>query len=238
MRSLVRIAILAFCVMAHAQEDCKPEVPCAVTVDRQTGRTTVTRARPASGLPVTQAPDAAKNLGNDVYLRLAGPEALSLEETALSFFEHVASADASYPGAGKPFDPQNVMWNRGELTDAEAAEVLALARHLGPPGEPRGEEAKWLANRSQMCQELASAQTTDAQIAALEGADNRATAQAVAAGKEILDQLSSGTRSSVMKVLTEYRTGMEIGRPNWRKFAASKPDALVKHRAQICAGVK
>jgi hypothetical protein len=239
MRYLVSVGLLAFAASAHAQQDCTPQRPCAVTTDIQTGRTTTTPASPAG----TRAPAIPANKDVDhpgnFYRHWDGPEVLSLEEAANSYFEHVARRDASYPGSGEPFDPKNVMWDRGELTDAEAAEVLEVARRQHLSGMPQGvsNSGQRRASHRRLCEELARAGTADAKVTAFEEAEERTTTQEKAAGKAILDQLSPSTRASVLKVIAEHRKDISVGRPDWQKMRASQPEALDKHHKSACVGV-
>lgn len=235
MKMMSGAALLICSTGVYAQSECAPERPCAVTTDMSTGKTTVTPAETSGARPSPAHAKGADAVQNSLYVRSAGPDVLSLEETAISYFEHVVSADARFPGGGKPFDPDNVMWDRGELNDAEAAEVLDVARRLVSPGASRLDAATVKENRHQMCRELAAAVGPFAQAAAIQRSVDRDLARTKAAGKAMLDQLSDDTRASALKVISRFREDIGVNRLDWQKVAATKPEALATYHQHACA---
>jgi len=236
MRVLSGLGLLVLTATSHGQQDCKADSPCAVTIDHQRGKTTVHGMQP--GVPPAAAASKGFQAGHSIYRQLPGREALSLEETAVSYFEHVAVADRSLPGGGgKPFDPDNVSWDRGALTDAQAAEVLDVARKLNPPGTLRGTDAKLKEGQRGLCRELAVARDSDAQVAAFEASEAKAVATEKAAGRNILDQLSPGTRAGVLDVLDKHRDDITVTRWDWTVIRARNPELLTIQSKQACAHV-
>jgi hypothetical protein len=221
--------------MAQAQEDCRADSPCAVTTDQQTGKTTVRKGQRGVPPVATNGAATSTQAGKSMYRQIPGREALSLEEAATSYFEHVAAADRSLPGGGgRPFDPKNVLWDRGNLTDTQAAEVLEVARRLNPPGTPRGDDAKLNASQRQLCQDLVVADNPDAQVAAFEASEARAAAREKAAGRTILDQLSQATHASVLEVLDKHRDSITVNRADWKKVRTSNPELLTTQSKRAC----
>lgn len=212
--------------------DCTATNPCAVTTDLKTGRQTATHANVPAGMALPFFADPPSPV--DGFERVSrGPDVLSLEETAVRFLMDVAEIDAAGSGKGKPFDPDNVSWDRGQLNDAEAAEVLALARSLNSSEKARvsKDDTREL---QQMCGELNASGDPDVQLVALERAKARDVAREKALGKAWLDKLSPGARAHLLPGLIEHRKAITIGQPDWQKIRATAPEQLEVFRARAC----
>ncbi len=246
MKLLLSSGLLAIAAVALAQDsgpivigaqDCTAQNPCAVTRAASSNVWVAAHSNPpgtaaAPSLPPPRDMDA--NGGNHFTRMYKGPEILSLEETAVDYFHHVASTDG-FPGGGRPFDPGNVLWDRGdELTDAEAAEVLEVARHAASM-ENQTEAARFETEHRRMCEELNQAGTPDARVAVLQNSAARSVAQKKADGKALLEQLSPGAREHLNGVLIRQRAGIDISRQDWGAVARVQPEALEMLQAQMCA---
>lgn len=193
MKLLLPFGLVALAAVALAQDtsptiigaqDCTAQNPCAVTRNSSSDVWVAAHSNPPGTSPALPAPGNGSH--NQFTHTYEGPEILSLEETAVYYFQDVASSDAAYWGAGKPFDPRNVMWDRGdELTDAEAAEVLEVARHAASTEQQTSDE-RFKVERRRMCDEFNNAVTTDAQVAVLQNSDARSVAQRKADGTALL----------------------------------------------------
>lgn len=170
----------------------------------------------------------------------SGPDILSLEETARSFFYDVADSDARNLPEDNPFHPKNTLRDRDGLNAAEAAEIIAVARQLNAPKSPQAQQAdidKTRENRREWCETLNRAGTSDALLAVLEAGEAESVKKGAQKGKALLDELSPATRARVMQVLVEYRKSLTVGRQDWKKVREARPEALEMYRAHVCTNV-
>lgn len=246
MQLLLSSGLLAIAAVALALDtgpivigakDCSAQNPCAVTRTASSSVWVAAHSIPpgtatAPPLPPPSGLDA--NGGNHFTRKYKGPEILSLEEIAVDYFHDVASTDG-FPSGGKPFHPGNVMWDRGdELTDAEAAEVLEVARHAASL-EKQTQAERFESEHRRVCEEFNNAGTVDARVAVLRNSDARSVAQKKADGEALLQQLSPGAREHLNGVLIRHRAGIDVRRQDWGAVARVQPEALEMLQAQMCA---
>jgi hypothetical protein len=148
----------------------------------------------------------------------------SLEELAVDFFSGIAMVDSR---------TGSKMWNSYGLSDAEAAEVLGVARRTAA-AEAQQASLRETREHEELCEELHQASTADALLAALQNSDERSFAATKAAGTALLGQLSAGTRAHVLAVLAEERKSMQVSRIDWVKIRNTQPEALEMLRAKMC----
>lgn len=230
MRIILTIVLTILAGAALAQSppiqrpaDCPLDKPCSVAVDADGQVVDKPKTREGS----------FQRIGN-------GPDMLSLEETAASYFEQVAEQAARNLAEDHPFNPKNRLRDRDGLTQAEAAEVIAVAQRLNAPPAPQARRAateQAEASKRADCQALNRATTPDALLAELEAGEAAFVKARARKGKELLDALSPATRARMLDVLTEYRKSMTVGRQDWKKVREVRPEAMESYRAAKCSGV-
>jgi hypothetical protein len=223
MKPLLPLALAALASVALAQTqppaapavpgDCTAQHPCAFTYTEAHGWASAHSDPPGTPLPPSTPPSQPHD-----------EQMPSLEALAVDFFRSIAMVDSRYP---------NTLWNRYDLTDAEAAEVLAVARR-GATAEAQQAKLQGAREHEQLCEEFRQAGTADAQLAALQHSDERSFAATKAAGTALLDQLSPATRAHVLTLLVEERKGIQVSRLDWAKIRNTQPEALEMLRAQMC----
>jgi hypothetical protein len=231
MKHLLPFGLAALATMALAQtqppaapavpEDCTTQHPCAVTYTEARGWAGAHSDPPGLTPPPLTPSSQPDHPRGHIF---EGPEVLSLEEVAVGFFSDIAIDDSH---------PSGVLWNHYDLTDAEAAEVLAVARRAAAT-EAQQAHLRQTREHEQLCEELHQAGTADAQLAALQHSDDRSFAATKAAGAALLDQLSPATRTHVLTLLAEERKSIQVSRADWVKVRNTQPEALEMLRAQMC----
>jgi len=223
MKHLLSFALAALATVALAQtqppavpavpDDCTAQHPCAITYTEARGWAGAHSYPPGTPLPPLPPPS------DQHHERVP-----ALEELAVHFFSDIAIVDSRMP---------NTLWNRYDLTDAEAAEILAVARRAAATEaqQPKLQETR---EHEQLCEEFRQASTADAQLAALQHSDARSIAQTKAAGAALLDQLSPATRAHLLTLLAEERKSIQVSSTDWAKIRNTQPEALEMLRAQMC----
>jgi hypothetical protein len=223
MKHLLSFGLAALASVALAQtpppaasavpDDCTAQHPCAVTYTEARGWAGAHSDPPGTPLPPLPPPSEAHN-----------ERVPSLEELAVEFFSGIAMVDSR---------TGSKMWNSYGLSDAEAAEVLGVARRTAA-AEAQRASLRETREHEQLCEELHQASTADALLAALQHSDERSYAATKAAGTALLDQLSPATRAHVLVLLAEERKGIEVSSIDWAKIRNTQPEALEMLRAQMC----
>jgi hypothetical protein len=167
----------------------------------------------------------------------AGPDILSIEETASSYFEEIADVAQRHPQADDPFNPHNLLRDRDGLNENEIVEVLAVTTRLMAPSSEEDTQAasqERATRRLAQCQALREATTPDAKVVVLESAERDAIRRREEKGRAFLDGLSDETRKHMRAVLIEYRKSMTVGRQDWKMVRDARPEALEKYRLATC----
>ncbi len=225
-------------VTPPAPSDCTPDHPCTAVTDA-TGHTIVTPIN--DGVISAPGADSGRPMqgAHDKFMHtFEGPEILSLEETARRYFQEIAYFDSRNEALDQPMNPKNLLRDRDGLSEAEASEVIAVAREANAPTTPQARQAgieREAALLHSQCDALNRAGTADAQLAALQAADADDVKRDIQAGKSLLAQLSPGTRARVMEVLAEQRKKITVVRRDWKHLRDERPEALEMYRAAKCA---
>ena len=162
----------------------------------------------------------------------AGPDILSIGETAQSYFEGIVDLAEQHPSPDDPFHPKNYLRDRDGLSPAEIAEVIAVANNSKAKAAPVAPN-----DAIGGCQALNAAKTSDAQLAVLEAGEVAFYAKRKQEGDALLALLSPQTRAHLNKVLVEYRKSITVGRQDWRRVRNENPEALEMYRAATCNNV-
>ncbi len=123
--------------------------------------------------------------------------------------------------------------DRDGLTDAEADEVIAVARSLNTPQAQEAFSAKSRDSQRRTCDELRASATTEESITMLAAKVEREATEERLEAMQLLTQLKPATRTKVYKVLVEYRKGMTAGGRDWHKANAQH---IEQYRNKFCSG--
>jgi hypothetical protein len=173
------------------------------------------------------------DVGGDSALQsMSGPDVLSLEDTAKSFFTEIAIVLKDSSVDQTQLSAKEILKNRDGLSDAEADEVIAVASHLNTPEALEAERQTSEASLKKICSDLRTADTPEEMITVLSGSQARSLAKARLAGGNLLSELRPSTRAHVMKVLTEHRKGITVARIDWSK---ASPQKLNEYKNRRCS---
>ena len=183
----------------------------------------------ASAIP--NALDAAPER-QSVMTTAQGKDVLSLEDAARSYFLQIALIVQQHPGPNMKQSAKEVLRDRDGLTEAEAEEVISIARRLSGPEAEESRRAESRLSRQKLCTDLQLAASPGEALLLLEGAQAQSLARNRLAGANLLSELRPSTRTRVTKAIMEHRDATIVRRVDTKKLKAEEIEA---YKTQQCS---